>query len=124
MKEQILLKEEVFKVVGCAFEVMKHVGHGFNEKTYENALTYEMELQKIPYDQQKSFDVIYKGKKVSEFIPDIIVYDSIIIELKVIDKISDEQRGQVLNYLKVTKNRVAIILNFKNSKLEWERLVL
>lgn len=124
MNTQILLKEEVFKIVGCAYEVMKHVGHGFNEKTYENALIHEFDLQQIPYLKQKSYDVHYKGKKVSEFIPDVIAYHSIIIELKVVEKIADEQRGQVLNYLKATKNRVAVLLNFKHPKLDWERLVL
>lgn len=124
MNSQILLKEEVFKIVGCAFEVMKHVGHGFNEKTYENALIHEFDLQQIPYLQQKTYDVHYKGKKVSEFIPDIVVYSSIILELKVIEKIGDDQRGQALNYLKVTQNKVALLMNFKHPKLEWERLVL
>jgi len=121
---KLLLKEEVFQVVGAAIEVLNQIGHGFHEKPYENALAFEFGLRKIPCQQQKSFDLSYKGCKIGEFIPDLIAFDTVIVDAKTIDRITDLERGQMLNYLRITKLRVGVILNFKNPKLEWERLVL
>jgi GxxExxY protein len=67
---------------------------------------------------------MYKGVQVSEFVPDLIAGQSVVVDTKVIDRISDHERGQVLNYLRITGLRVALILNFRRPKLEWERLVL
>ncbi|SRR6266568_827813 len=121
---KLLLKEEVFQIVGCAIEVMNGIGHGLHEKPYENALTVEFKLRTVPFTQQPRFDVVYKGIKVGEFVPDLIAFDSVIVDTKVIDRITDHERGQMLNYLRVTKLRVGVILNFKHAKLEWERIVL
>ena len=121
---KLLLKEEVFQIVGAAIEVLNHVGHGFYEKPYENALVVEFNLRKIPFQQQKSFDLLYKTCRVGEFIPDLIAFNTVIVDTKTIDRITDFERGQMLNYLHITKLRVGVILNFKNPKLEWERLVL
>ena len=121
---KLLLKEEVFQIVGAAIEVLNHIGHGFCEKPYENALVVEFGLRKIPSQQQKSFDLLYKACKVGEFIPDLIAFNAEIVDTKTIDRITDFERGQMLNYLRITKLRVGVLLNFKNPKLEWERLVL
>jgi len=122
--KKLLLKDEVFAIVGCAMEVLNELGHGLHEKPYENALVVEFELRKIPFQQQASFDVLYKGRKVGLFIPDLIAFNSVVVDAKVIDRITDIERGQMLNYLRITKHRVGILLNFKNPKLEWERIVL
>jgi len=116
--------EEVYAVVGCAMEVMNEIGHGFHEKPYENSLTVEFGLRNIPFTQQPSFDLSYKGHKVGEYIPDLIAFDAVIVDTKVIDHITDHERGQMLNYLRITRLRVGIILNFAKPKLEWERIVL
>ena len=121
---KLLLKEEVYQIVGSAIEVLNELGHGINEKPYENAMAVELGLRKIPISQQVIYDVHYKGYKVGVFIPDLIAFDSVVMDTKVIDRITDAERGQMLNYLKITKLRVGVILNFKNPKLEWERLVL
>ena len=123
-EKKLLLKEEVYQIVGSAIEVLNEVGHGYHEKPYENALVVEFGIRKIPIRQQANFDVLYKGYKVGIFIPDLIAYDQIVVDAKVIDRITDIERGQMLNYLKITKFRVGVILNFKNPKLEWERIVL
>jgi GxxExxY protein len=121
---KLLLREEVFQIVGAAIEVLNHIGHGFHEKPYENSLVVEFKLHNIPFAQQKSFDLTYKGCKVGEFIPDLIAFNAVIVDTKTIERITDFERGQMLNYLRITKLRVGVILNFKNPKLEWERLVL
>ncbi len=117
--EKLLLKNEVFQVVGCAIEVLNTLGHGLIEKPYENALVVEFLLRKIPFQQQPSFDVLYKGQKIGIFVPDLIAFNSVVVDTNVIDKISDHERGLMLNYLRITGLRVGVILNFKHSKLEW-----
>jgi len=114
----------VFQIIGCAIEVPNTLGHGIVNKPYENALVVELGLRKIPVRQQPAFDVLYKGQKVGLFIPDLIAFDSIVADTKVIDRITDHERGLMLNYLRITGLRVGVILNFKHRKLEWERIVL
>ncbi len=122
--DKLLCRNEVFQIVGCAIEVLNTVGHGIVEKPYENALIVEFGLRKIPFRQQPAFDVLYKGHKVGLFVPDLIAFDSIVVDTKVIDRISDHERGLILNYLRITNLRVGVILNFKYRKLEWERIVV
>jgi GxxExxY protein len=121
---KLLYKDEVFQIVGCAIEVINTLGHGIVEKPYENALVVEFQARRIPFRQQPMFDVIYKGVKVGLFVPDLIAFDAIVIDTKVIDQITDHERGLMLNYLRVTELQVGVILNFKHRKLQWERLVL
>jgi len=120
----VLLETEVYRVVGTAFEVLNTLGHGLHEKPYENALVVEFSLAKIPFEQQLRFPVIYKTVQVSEYVPDLIAFGTVIVNTKVIDRITDHERGQMLNYLRITGLKVGLILNFKRAKLEWERIVL
>jgi GxxExxY protein len=120
----VLLREEAFRIVGAAFEVLNMLGHGLHEKPYENALVVEFSLAKIPFEQQRRFPVIYKMVQVSEYVPDLIAFGTVIVDPKVIDRITDHERGQMLNYLRITGLKVGLILNFKRAKLEWERIVL
>jgi GxxExxY protein len=122
--EILLLKTEVFQIVGCAIEVLNALGHGLLEKPYENALVVEFGLRKILFRQQPSFDVLYKGHKVGLFVPALIALDSVVVDTKVIERITDYERGLMLNYLRITHLRVGVILNFKHPKLEWERIAL
>ena len=123
-KGELLLKDEGFQIVGCAIEVLNTLGHGLLEKSYENALVVEFGLRKILFRQQPSFDVVYKRQTVGVFIPDLIAFDSVVVDTKIIDRITDHERGLILNYLRGTGFRVGVILNFKYRKLEWERIAL
>ncbi len=123
-KHELLLKDEVFQIVGCAMEVLNTLGHGLLEKPYENALVVEFGFRTIPFKQQPRFDVIYKSVKVGEYIPDLIAFEQVVVDTKTIERITDVERGQILNYLKITGLKVGVILNFKRPKLEWERIVL
>ena len=105
-------------------DVLNGVGHGFHEKPYENALVVEFRLRNIPFKQQPNYNIVYKKHKVGEFVPDMIAFDKVVVDAKVIDRITNHERGQILNYLKITGCRVGVILNFAHAKLEWERLVL
>src|SRR6185503_635389 len=121
--EQLLLKNEVFTVVGCAMEVLNELGHGLHERRYENALVVEFGLRGIPHLQQPRYDVLYKTVKVGEYVPDLIAFNAVVVDAKVIEDITDHERGQMLNYLKITGLKVGVILNFKRAKLERERIV-
>lgn len=122
-KEGPLYKAESQQIIGCGMEVLNEIGHGFHEKPYENSLVIEFRLRGIPYLQQKQFDILYKSEKVGDYIPDLIVYDKIIVDTKVIERITDRETGQMLNYLKITGLRLGYILNFKKPKLEWKRII-
>jgi GxxExxY protein len=123
-KRELLLKNEVFSIVGSAYEVLNTLGHGLLEKPYENALCVEFELRGIPLAQQPKFDVMYKGVKVGNYVPDLIVYNKIIVDIKSIEHIGNHEIGQIINYLKLTNLQVGLLLNFKYSKLNWRRVVL
>jgi GxxExxY protein len=123
-EDKLLFKEEVFQIVSCAIEVLNTLGNGLVEKPYENALVVEFGLRRIPFRQQPSFDVRYKGHNVGLFVLDLIAFDSVVVDTKVIDRIADHERGLMLNYLRITNLRVGVIPNFKRAKLEWERIVL
>jgi len=123
-ERKLLFKEEVFQIIASAIEVLNTLGHGIVEKPYENAIAVEFRLRGISFRQQPPFNISYKGQSVGLFIPDLIAFNAVIIDTKVIDRISDHERGLMLNYLRITNLRVGVILNFKHRKLEWERIVL
>lgn len=116
--------DEIYKITGTSMSILNDLGQGFSEKIYEQALVNELTDSGFKINQQKSFDVIYKGKILGTYVPDLIVNEEIIVELKTISKITDNEIGQVINYLKVTKQQLGLILNFKNKKLEWKRVIL
>ena len=124
-EEQGLLHGDlVYSIVGCSIEVLRGIGHGLHEHPYENALVVEFRLRGLRCDQQRRFPVMYKGEMVSEFVPDLLVEDAVIVDTKVIDRITDHERGQMLNYLRITGLRVGLVVNFRRPKLEWERIIL
>jgi len=113
-----------FAIIGCAMEVLNTMGHGLHEKPYENALVVEFGLKGIACEQQRRFEVKYKEVLVGEFVPDLIAGQAVIVDTKVIEHIADLERGQMLNYLRISGLKVGLIVNFKRSKLEWERVML
>jgi len=123
-ESKLILKAETEKIIGFAFEVLNEIGHGLNEKIYENSLVVLFKQNAIAFDQQTRFPVIFRSIQVGEFIPDLIGFSSVIVDTKVIDRIADHERGQMLNYLRITRLKVGLILNFKHAGLDWERVVL
>lgn len=117
-------EDQTREIIGCAMEVLNTLGHGLFEKVYENALCVELGLGNIPYLQQPRYKVVYKNVHVGEYIPDLIVAGAVVVDAKTIECITEQEIGQVLNYLKITGLRVGLILNFKHSKLQWKRVVL
>jgi GxxExxY protein len=100
------------KVIGAFFKVYNQLGYGFTEKVYENALTIELRRIGLQAEQQKPIMVYYNGQVVGEYFADILVNDSVILELKATRQILDEYEAQLLNYLKATPIEVGLLLNF------------
>lgn len=123
---EIIYRDESYKIIGACFEVYKQQGCGFTEPVYQECLAIEFGLQEIPFVSQPIVEMDYKGVKlVQHFRPDFVCYDKIVIELKALTKLIDEQRSQTLNYLNANKFRLALLINFGHSpKLEYERIVL
>lgn len=123
-EERAPFHREVGLILDCAVEVHRVLGHGLLEKPYENAPVREFELREIPFVQQPRFPVDYKGRRVGEFIPDLIAFDAVVVDAKTIDRIGDLEIAQMLNYLRITKLRVGFIINFKQRRIETRRVIL
>lgn len=123
-EEKILYKELSYKVVGLAMQVHTELGYGFLEKVYENSLMILLAEHHICAQQQLPIRLQFHGHIVGEYVADILVENSIILELKAATQLSEVHKVQTLNYLKATGFRLAILLNFGKRKLESERLVM
>ena len=125
LQSDLILKDEVYLIIGAAIEVHKELGFGFLEAVYQEAFEIELKSKGIPFTSQKSLNIIYKGKFLKkDYIADLVCYDQIIVELKAINKLSGTEESQVLNYLKATNLKVGLLINFgSRSKLEWKRFV-
>lgn len=118
----MLFKEETFQIIGGAMRVHQKLGCGFTEKVYQDALEVEFHKRNIPYVREQPLHVVYDDVQLkSEFIPDFVCYDKIIVELKAVKEIEDLHRSQVMNYGRVGKKRVALLINFGEMSLKYER---
>src|SRR5688500_14478786 len=122
-EEKVLYKELSYKIVGLAMRAHTELGYGFLEKVYENALMVLFQENRIQAQQQFPVKVQFHGRVVGDYIADILVENSIIVELKATDRINDVHKAQTLNYLKATDFRLALLLNFGKRNLEHERLI-
>ena len=121
----IVFKEEAFKIVGAAMAVHRFFGCGFHEKVYQDALEIEFQAQGIPYQREEPIFAVYHGQKLAtEFKPDFICYDSIIVELKAVHELEDFQRSQAINYARVANMKIALLINFGEPSLRYERFVV
>ena len=110
-------------IIGCALAVANILGPGFLVKVYENALAYELRKVGIAVAQQHGVVVLYDGAVVGEYAVDLLVADSVVVELKAVMALNDVHRAQCVNYLKVTGFRMCLLLNFGGPRLEIKRLV-
>ena len=122
----IIHKLESFEIMGACFEVYKEKGSGFLEAVYQECLEMELADRKIPFMAQPQLALTYKGRPLkSKYTPDFICYDKIVLELKAVTALTDEHRAQVQNYLRATKFKLGLLVNFSHyPKIEYERIVL
>lgn len=109
------------KIIGCAFKVSNGLGAGFLEKVYENALVHELRKNGLVAESQRPIKVYYDKIIVGEYFADILVNDTVIIELKATKNHDNAFTAQCLNYLKATKKPICLLLNFGQSRLEIKR---
>ena len=112
------------RVIGAVLEVGNTLGSGFLEKVYERALLKELHLRGMRASSQAVFSVTYKGHCVGEYAADILVEDTLLVELKCADRLANEHMAQCLNYLRASGKRVCLLVNFQKPRIEWKRVVL
>ena len=111
-------------IIGCVMAVSNTLGSGFLEKVYENALILELQKTDFKVEQQKKIQVTYEDVVVGDYVADLIVNDSVLLEVKAAKSIDEKHQAQLLNYLNATGLRVGLILNFGTPKLGIKRMVL
>ena len=122
---QYLFEKETYKIIGILFEVHKNLGKGFSEIVYKDALEYEFNTANIPFEREKEYVVNYKNTILKhKFYADFVVFDSIILEIKSCESFNNSHISQCLNYLKVSKTKVALLVNFNKTSLEHKRIVM
>lgn len=122
---KLLLKDEVFAIVGAAMEVHNNLGCGFLEPVYQEALEIEFDLRKIPYEVQKQLPINYKDHQLKKiYVADFVAYQQIVVEIKALNNLSSLEESQLLNYLKAGNYEVGVLINFGSESLQWKRKVL
>ncbi len=123
--EEYISADETYKIIGILFEVHKNLGKGFSEIVYKDALEYEFSKLNIPFEREKEYSVNYKETILKhKFYADFEVFNSIILEIKSCETFNTAHFAQCINYLKVSGNKLALLVNFNKSSLEHKRIVL
>ena len=116
--------KKTYAIIGAAFEVHKELGSGFLEAVYQEALEREFIYQKIPHKSKPQVGIEYKGKPLKKkYEPDFICYDDVIVEIKAMNKLSSNEHAQIINYLKASKLKVGLLINFGSKSIEHKRFV-
>jgi GxxExxY protein len=110
-------------IIGCAYRVANTLGHGFLEKVYENALAHEIRKAGLRVQQQQSIHVRYDSVVVGDYIADLLVEETVIVELKAVQSLDDSARAQCVNYLKATGHEVCLLINFGQPRVEVKRII-
>jgi GxxExxY protein len=119
-----LIHEELSKkIIGPAMTVLNELKPGLDEKLYERALVIELRLGRHTISVQKGFTVFYRARLIGDLIPDLIVDDAVIVDPKVVSCFTEAHIAQMLGYLNITGLNLALLLNFKNTRLEWKRVL-
>jgi len=123
--ETIIYKDESYEIIGICMEVHNNLGAGFLEIVYKDALEYEFKKAGIPYEREVKYEVNYKDIVLPHtFYADFVINDKIILEVKAVSTIVDIFVAQAINYLKVSDNKLALLVNFGEIRLNYKRIVL
>ena len=123
--ENFIYKQETHDIIGAAMAVHRYFGCGFTEKVYQDALEQELLALEIPFVREQPVYVTYRDVQLkTHFIPDFVCYNKIIVELKAVREIDDVHRSQAINYAKVAGYKVALLINFGGTSLEFERFTV
>ena len=121
---ELIYKEESYAIIGKCMEVHNQLGHGFSEIVYKDALQFELDQDVIAYEREKEYLVRYKGLTLNHrFYADFVAYNQIILEIKCVKCLTDEHVSQCINYLKISHNKLALLVNFGRGKLKYQRIL-
>lgn len=121
----LLFKYEVYDIISCCFEVHNHLGKGFLEAVYKDALMHEFNLKGISFSREKKFEINYKGVTLPHYYyADFVVQDKIIVEIKAQNSSIEENYKQVINYLAVSGCKLGLLVNFGEDKIQFKRIIL
>ena len=122
---ELIYKDEVYKIIGAAFEVYNQLGPGFLEAVYQEALETELIYRQIPFIAQCKLPIYYKDQCLSKFyICDFLIFDKIIVEIKALDSLTSIDDAQLLNQLKASHHELGLLINFgSTTNLEWNRRI-
>ena len=124
VEKELLCKDEAYQIIGAAMAVHNELGSGMREVVYGDALEIEFKLRGIPFQREQTFNVVYKGVELQhKFKCDFVCFKNIIVELKAEKGLTDIDRSQIINYLKITKYPLGILINFGESSLMYERYI-
>lgn len=124
VEKELVCKDEAYQIIGAAMAVHNELGSGMREIVYGDALEIEFKLRGIPFQREQTFNVVYKGVELQhKFKCDFICFKNIIVELKAEKGLTDIDRSQIINYLKITKYPLGILINFGESSLKYERYI-
>ena len=123
--QELYLKDEVYAVIGAAIEVHKELGCGFLEPVYQEAMGLELMDRNIPHKPECNLAIQYKNRILKKtYCSDFICYEQLVVEIKALEKLTSRDEAQLLNYLKATRLKVGVLINFgSHGKLEWKRFV-
>ena len=119
----LLYSDLTRKIIGVAMEVHSRLGCGFLESVYEEAMAVELDLCGLKYERQKAIEVFYRGRKIKQFVCDILVEEKVLIELKAVKELTDVEHAQILNYLKATGLKLGFLINFGKKSLDYKRFI-
>ena len=123
-KTNLIYRTEAFTIIGKCYNVHNNLGPGFLEIVYKDALEYEFVKNRIPFSREVEYKVIYRNIILPHrFYADFVVFDKIILEVKGITRIAEEHIAQTINYLKVSGNKLGILVNFGELKMFYKRIV-
>lgn len=125
LKQDIVYKEEAYKIIGAAMTVHRELGPGFLEAVYQDALEIEFKIKSIPNIREKQLKIKYKEHILNKYyMADFVCYDKIIVELKAEKELTKIDEAQAFNYLKATGYKLALLINFGESSLRYKRIVI
>ena len=121
--KDLLYKDLAYKLVGCFYTVYNELGPGFKESIYHKALSIELDLQRVPYEEKKRLIVEYKGQNVGIYEPDFLIEEKIIVEIKAVDMMPKFYETQLYYYLKGSDYKLGYIINFGGPKIDIRRRI-
>jgi GxxExxY protein len=123
MADQLIHADLSESIIGAAMTVLNTLKPGLDEKLYENALKIELRERGHKIEQQKPYQVHYRGHWIGKLVPDLIVDELVVVDPKVVVEFGDSHMAQMIGYLSITELKLALLLNFKYAKLKWKRVV-